>query len=321
MGIAEVMNDVQGGGFGLLESTFGRDPGGVDTSSILKLMKKDTSPSIDEIMAPVSSKRVSESRNNDSISISKSELKALIREAVRDALEEEEKTPAELKKKIKTAVKDAEKAAQSATGEEIDGDTAAGLASAAMKASSQKNSLSIFEQAKRALQEGLYDDPNTGYDEPGLMPDHVSDEQDYDDPMTSEDYEDKYPGIDLEYDSGVGEKEAHQKAETYGRKGNPADSGVDGLDPKNYHGDPVKVTSSKARHMAKETVVKTWNSVIEMVNDNCNGELLEVVDKSELTSVLKDIYESHSGFSGLSEKKVATIMYQELSDLTESLGL
>jgi hypothetical protein len=318
MGIAEVMNDVQGGGFGLLESTFGRDPGGVDTSSILKLMKKDTSPSIDEIMAPVSSKRVSESRNNDSISISKSELKALIREAVRDALFEMEKDP------LKVAADEADLSTSDMRN--LPSETKADLLVAGTqlnkdKASSQKNGLSIFEQAKRALQEGLYDDPNTAYDEPGLMPDHVSDEQDYDDPMTSEDYEDKYPGIDLEYDSGVGEKEAHQKAETYGRKGNPADSGVDGLDPKNYHGDPVKVTSSKARHMAKETVVKTWNSVIEMVNDNCNGELLEVVDKSELTSVLKDIYESHSGFSGLNEKKVATIMYQELLELTESLGL
>jgi len=318
MGIAEVMNDVQGGGFGLLESTFGRDPGGVDTSSILKLMKKDTSPSIDEIMAPVSSNKILESRNNDSISISKSELKALIREAVRDALFEMEKDP------MKVAADEADLSTSDMRN--LPSETKADLLVAGTqlnkdKASSQKNSLSIFEQAKRALQEGLYDDPNTAYDEPGLMPDHVSDEQDYDDPMTSEDYEDKYPGIDLEYDHGVGEKEAHQKAETYGRKGNPADSGVDGLDPKNYHGDPVKVTSSKARHMAKETVVKTWNSVIEMVNDNCNGELLEVVDKSELTSVLKDIYESHSGFSGLSEKKVATIMYQELSDLTESLGL
>lgn len=318
MGIAEVMNDVQGGGFGLLESTFGRDPDGVDTSSILKLMKKDTSPSIDEIMAPVSSKRVSESRNNDSISISKSELKALIREAVRDALFEMEKDP------MKVAADEADLSTSDMRN--LPSETKADLLVAGTqlnkdKASSQKNGLSIFEQAKRALQEGLYDDPNTAYDEPGLMPDHVSDEQDYDDPMTSEDYEDKYPGIDLEYDSGVGEKEAHQKAETYGRKGNPADSGVDGLDPKNYHGDPVKVTSSKARHMAKETVVKTWNSVIEMVNDNCNGELLEVVDKSELTSVLKDIYESHSGFRGLNEKKVATIMYQELLELTESLGL
>jgi hypothetical protein len=318
MGIAEVMNDVQGGGFGLLESTFGRDPGGVDTSSILKLMKKDTSPSIDEIMAPVSSNKILESRNNDSISISKSELKALIREAVRDALFEMEKDP------MKVAADEADLSMSDM--KNLPSETKADLLVAGTqlnrdKASSQKNSLSIFEQAKRALQEGLYDDPNTAYDEPGLMPDHVSDEQDYDDPMTSEDYEDKYPGIDLEYDHGVGEKEAHQKAETYGRKGNPADSGVDGLDPKNYHGDPVKVTSSKARHIAKETVVKTWNSVIEMVNDNCNGELLEVVDKSELTSVLKDIYESHSGFSGLSEKKVATIMYQELSDLTESLGL
>jgi hypothetical protein len=318
MGIAEVMNDVQGGGFGLLESTFGRDPDGVDTSSILKLMKKDTSPSIDEIMAPVSSNKILESRNNDSISISKSELKALIREAVRDALFEMEKDP------MKVAADEADLSMSDMRN--LPSETKADLLVAGTQlnrdnASSQKNSLSIFEQAKRALQEGLYDDPNTGYDEPGLMPDHVSDEQDYDDPMTSEDYEDKYPGIDLEYDHGVGEKEAHQKAETYGRKGNPADSGVDGLDPKNYHGDPVKVTSSKARHMAKETVVKTWNSVIEMVNDNCNGELLEVVDKSELTSVLKDIYESHSGFSGLSEKKVATIMYQELSDLTESLGL
>jgi hypothetical protein len=295
MGIAEAMDDVVGSGLGLLESTFRHD-GGVDTSSIFKLMKiKAPSDSLvdDTFTSPTPKKRLVES---DSITVSKSDLKAFIREAVLEAMSEATDDP--LKAGMKTAglskrdVKDLppEKKVDllNAGTEELDKD--------------KEESYSGNSFARRFAE--LLDDSQRSISEP--------DEMDIEPELSGKyfDAEDKEEELhaDLDLDGEEYETDAHAKKVFSTR--NPADSGINGEYPKDKNG-----------NMFTESLKRIWKNSVNEINEATDSELLEVVTKQELNSVAMGLIQQHRGFKGLNENKIRHIFNSELERFSTELGL
>lgn len=285
MGIAEAMDDVVGSGLGLLESTFRPDDRGVDTSAIFKLMKKTPSAEslVDDAFTPAApQKRLSES---DNITISRSELKALIQEAVYEALQETDNPMKAAAKTAGISNRDVKK---------LPPESKVELLNAGNEELEREESYSGNSFARRFAE--LLEDSQKAISEP--------DEMDIDPELSGEyfDVEAKEEELhaDLDMDDGQGESQDHLAKVTAHR--NVADGGINGV-------------------LVSEAVKRIWKNSVNEVSQATSEALTEVLTKQELNTIVVGLNKKFKGFSGMNENKVRQIFNTELENLSEELGL